>query len=265
MRIPREEFERFLDGLQFRDVVIPSTGEVCQMPLISRNNIAMTGFFSAERSKLLSLLPVPDLVPVELPDGRTLITVTAIEYAHRNIPPYNEVVIGIPAFIGKAIAPPTMEDLLKPNYGGAVIFMRHLIVDTRLAEILGNEILGYNKFISKIAFEHTPEARSCIISEAGDEMMRFTVHLVPDDGQFEYDRDTTTVASYKNGKLSTMSYPVAVKLAKKQPQKAELSFGPHPLGKILAGLDVSREALAVRYSTDWRLYSDETNMRVVKL
>ncbi|WP_186801123.1 hypothetical protein, partial [Escherichia coli] len=79
--------------------------------------------------------------------------------------PYNEIIVGIPVALGVGAAAPTVESLLEPKLGGAVLFLRHLIVDTRLSEILGNEILGYNKFISDIEFTETDTSRSVRVSE----------------------------------------------------------------------------------------------------
>ncbi|HOE17076.1 MAG TPA: acetoacetate decarboxylase family protein [Syntrophorhabdaceae bacterium] len=264
MNITEQEFNNFLEGLEFREIVIPSTGEVSTMPLTSFNNVSMTGVYTATRSKVMRLILNPSIVPADLGDNKTLITMTAIEYANRNIPPYNEIIVGFLVNIGKKAAPPTVESLLQPNFGGSYLYIHHLIVDTRLAEILGNEILGYNKFMSTIEFSETEQSRTCVVSEAGQEMFRFTVYPEVDNGGYDYDKDTNTVATYKNGKINLLSYPIAVKLPKNQPKKSKLTFGPHPLGKILFNLDISEQPLGIKYSRDWRLYSDERNLKTVE-
>lgn len=266
MEICEQEFENSVAGLRYRNVVLPSTGEIVQMPLVSpRDNSEYAATYSASRSKLLRLLPTPEIVPIELPGDRTAVTFIAIEYVNRTIGPFNEIGICIPALIGKGKNPPMMEDLIKPNFRDLVFFTRHVIVNSRLAEVVGNELLGCNKFTSSIEFEKTLQTKTCVVSEAGEEMLRFTVNLAPEDGEFEFNRDTRTIACYKDGGLSTMTYWVATKSPKKQPTKAELNLGPHPLGQILASLDISSDPLSVRYSTDRRLAPDLGDIRFAKV
>ena len=68
MKITEQEYGAFFDCVEFRDVTIPSTGEICQMPLVGRKAIQMASFHIASRAKVMELLPVPQMVPVEL-DG----------------------------------------------------------------------------------------------------------------------------------------------------------------------------------------------------
>ena len=261
--ITRQEFDLFLEDLTVREVTIPSTGEIVEMPLTSRENTSMTAIHPVSRERVLDLLPRPDLVPAELPEGRSIATVTAIEYANRNMDPYNEIIVGIPVALGVGAAAPTVESLLEPKLGGAVLFLRHLIVDTRLSEILGNEILGYNKFISDIEFTETDTSRSVRVSEGGQDLFTLTVQVPAEVDHHDYDSDHNTVATLKNGKIYLLTYPVAVEVPQPQPTQARLALGDHPLGRILADLEFSEEPLLIRFSRDWRLYSDERNLRTV--
>jgi len=265
MKITEQQFEAFLDDLEFRDVVIPSTGEVVQMPLISKHNPSMTAAFTANRTKVLKLLKLPELVPADLGGDRTLITFTAIDYAHRNLDPYKEIIVGIPVRVGLQARGPTPADLVAPEFGGAEIYIRHLIVDTRLSEILGNELLGYNKFIADISFDQDEAERSVVVSEGGRKIFSLRIMLPKHVDSYEYVRDDNPVVTHKLGKLNHLSYPVAMKLPQPQPTKATVSFGDHPLGRILAGLDISTsEPVLVRWVPDWRLYSDERKLRTTE-
>ena len=67
------------------------------------------------------------------------------------------------------------EDLLKEGLGGCTLFIRHIAVDTRIAEVLGNELLGYSKFMGDIQFTDSPDQGTCTFSDAREEILRFAV------------------------------------------------------------------------------------------
>ena len=53
MKIDEQEYKKFFNNIEFRDTVLPSTGEVFQMPLIGEKAIQMGAFFTASRSKVM--------------------------------------------------------------------------------------------------------------------------------------------------------------------------------------------------------------------
>lgn len=263
MKISKEEFDRFFDGVKLREVPLPSTGEVFQMPLLAHKAIQMAAIFTASRPKVLDVLPIKNFVPVLMPDDRTLVAAVAIEYQKRNIPPYNEVLFVIPTFIGKGINPPTLEDMLKPNLGGATLFIRHIAVDKRIAEVLGNELLGYAKFIGNIKFTDAPDGtRTCVLKDAGKEIFSFSVK--PEASEFEYEREKMAVATYKNNKIYRLSYQTQARKGVDMPPKGTIHFGPHSLGKMLADLDVSPQAIKILHTTQFNLISDDNNLEVIE-
>ncbi|NPV59956.1 MAG: hypothetical protein HPY75_09860 [Actinobacteria bacterium] len=263
MKISKEGFDRFFEGVELRDVALPSTGEVFQMPLLGEKAVQMAAIFTASRPKVLDILPIGDFVPVLLPKERTLVAAVGIEYQKRNIPPYNEVLFVVPTFIGKDISPPTLEDMLKPDLGGATLFIRHIAVDTRMAMLLGNELLGYAKFIGDITFQDEPDGtRTCTLKDAGEEIFSFSVK--PEASEFEYHRETMAVATYKNDKIYRLSYRTQSRRGVDMPPRGTIEFGPHPLGRILAGLDVSAQPIMILYSREFQLISDDRNLEVIE-
>jgi len=264
MKISEEEYKRFFDDIEFRNVPLPSTGEVFQMPLIGEKAIQMAAFFTASRSRVVDILPIPDLVPVQMDGDRTLLGVIAIEYIKRNVPPYNEVLVVFPVLVGKGVAPPTAEDLLKEGLGGCTLYIRHIAVDTRIAEVLGNDLLGYRKFMGDIQFTDAAGRRTCVFSDAGEEILRIAVNSeVEKYGDWE--RNTMSVSTYKNDKLYRLTYQNQTRLGVDVPPAGSLTLGPHPLGKILADLDVSPEPVITLYSPYFQLISDERKLEVLDL
>lgn len=263
MKISEQEYNSFFEGVELRDTVLPSTGEVFQMPLIGQKAVQMAAFFTASRSKVLDILPIPELSPIEIPGNQTLIGVVGIEYMERNIPGYNEVVVVIPVMIGKDIDPPTIEDLMKEGLGGCTLFVRHIVVNTRIATVVGNELLGYTKFMGDIQFIDMPEERICILSDAGEEILKFSVDSnIEEYG--DYERNTMSVCTYNNNQIYRLTYQNQTRCGTTMSPKGSLTLGSHPLGKILAGLDVSKQPVQTLYSPYFQLLSDDKNLEIIK-
>jgi hypothetical protein len=263
MKISKEEYDRFFNDAKLKNIALPSTGEVFQLPLLAIKAIQMAAIFTASRSKVLGMLPIKNFVPVLMPNDRTLVATIGIEYQKRNIPSYHEVLFVIPTFIGKKINPPTLEDMLKPNLGGATLFIRHIAVDSRIAEVLGNELLGYAKFIGDIKFTDAPDGtRTCVFKDAGEEILSFSVK--PEASEFEYERETMAVATYKNNKIYRLSYQTQARKGVNMPPNGTIHFGPHPLRKMLANLDVSPQPLMILHSPQFQLITDDNNLEVME-
>lgn len=264
MKISEKDYTDFFKEVVFRDTVLPSTGEVFPMPLTGEKAIQMAAMFTASRSKVMNVLPVPELVPVELPGDQTIIGFIGIEYLKRNIPSYNEVIVIVPVLIGRSVTPPTLEDLLKEDYGGCTFFIRHIAVDTRISMLVGNELLGYNKFIGDIRFITMPEERICVLSDAGEEILKFSVcSKVEIYGEWE--RSTMSIVTCKHGELSRLTYQSQTRYGIDMPVKGSLTLGPHPLGKILSSLDISCHPIYTIYSPYFQLISDNNNLETVQL
>ncbi len=261
MKISEKEYQSFFKDVTFRDVPLPSTGEVFPLPLTGEKATQMVAFFTASRSKVMQVLQLPDFVPVQLEGDQTILGVIGIEYIKRNIPSYNEVLVVVPIFIGKGVKPPTIDDLLKEGLGGATLFIRHIAVNTRIAEVLGNELLGYTKFIADIQFIDTPEERICVFSDAGEEILKFGVHSKIEE-YGDYERNTMSVTTYKYGKIYRLTYQNQTRLGVNAQPKGWITFGVHALGKMLTRLDVSPQPLLTLYSPYFQLLSDDTQLEV---
>lgn len=262
MQITEAEFDRFFDHVEFRNVTIPSTGEACEMPLVGRSAIQMLSFHAADRGAVLDVLPSPSMLPVITDDGRTVIGVVAIEYAERNIAPYNEIIVVIPVRL-HGENPPTIADLVSEGLGGCTLLVRHIAVNTRLAEIVGNEILGYAKFIAHIDFIDLPDQRICVCSEGGQDLFRLSVGVGTEVGPFE--RNQLSVCTAKDGKLFQLSYANQVRYATDAPDRNVLVLGDHPIGRALHALGIDETPLVARYAPTFQLISDDRNLEVASL
>jgi hypothetical protein len=262
VKITEQQYQAFFDDVDFRDISIPSTGEIFQMPLVGRKATQMVSFHTASRSKVIDLLPSSAMVPADLGDGRTIVGVIGIDYFDRNIENYGEVVVVIPVRIGDGVSAPTVEDLTSEELGGATLLVRHLGVTTRSAEVLGNEILGYAKFIADIDFIDMPGERICVFSDNGQQILRFSVGVGDEYG--EYERNTLSVVTYKNGLAHRLTYASQTRNTTNAPDRNFLILGDHPLGKILSTLEIDQKPVLTMYSPDFQLISDDRNLEVFK-
>lgn len=127
--------------------------------------------------------------------------------------------------------------------------------------MLGNELLGYTKFMADIQFIDTPEERICVFSDAGENILKFGVNSRV--GQYgDYERNTMSVTSYRYGKINKLTYQNQTRLGVNVPPKGWITFGKHPLGKMLADLDVSPEPVVTMYSPYFQLLSDDKQLEV---
>ena len=274
MIVDEKEFEKFFDQVQCRKVAVPSTGELISLPLVAKDGIMMAAIYLADRTKALETVIPEGLIPAKLPGDKTLIGFICIEYptvrinnpeTDIGIDPYNEFLIVFPGIIGdKSIKPPKLQKILKDEVPNLVYYIRHIGVNTRMAELAGNEFLGYNKFICDITFTEDDSMRKCVVENDGKMILSLTISPKPDN--FELHRDQTSVASYKNfygqKNFYKLTYQNQSKIDITTDPCAELTLGNHPLSKILSGLDISKKPIQVRYAPLFQLISDDKQLEI---
>lgn len=276
MIITESEFNSFFDQVECRKIAMPTTGELVSLPLVAKDGVMMAAFYAADRSKVLDLIP-EHFIPPQLNENRTIVAFFAIEYptirinnpeTDIGVDPYNEILAAVPAILGDASTPPpTLEKIMAGEASDLVYYIHHIAVTTRMAELLGNEFLGYNKFICDIVFEDNETQRKCTVENDGE--MIFTLTVSPKPNTFELHRDAPAVASYNNcynqQKVFKLKYVSQSKIAETMEPCAVLQLGSHPLGKILSGLEIDEKPLLVRYAPIFQLVSDDNNLEIIDL
>ena len=262
MHITEEQYGTFFDDVDFRDVTVPSTGETFQLPLVGIEAVQMVSFHTASRSKVLDILPSAAYVPADLGNDQTLVGVIAIEYDKRNIENYSEVVVVIPVRIGDGVEAPSPEDMLADGLNGVTLLIRHIAVTTRTAEIVGNELLGYAKFVADIDFVDLPDERIVVLKENGAEILRMAVGRSEEYG--EYERSTLSVVTHKYDLAHKLTYSSQTRYSTGAPERNILILGDHPIGQSLAALDIAERPLLAMYSPYFQLISDDRNLEIFK-
>lgn len=256
---------------------MPTTCEMVSLPLVAKDGIMMAAFYTADRSKVCEIIPDKHFIPAVLPNNQTAVAFFAIEYptvrvndpeTDIGVDPYNEILVAVPAVLGDSeTTPPTLEQILNGEVQDVVYYIHHIAVTTRMAQLLGNEFLGYNKFICDIKFEDTADARTCVVSN--DNKALFSLKVSPKPSSFELHREKPTVASYDclYGRETAfkLTYENQSKIAITMDPIAELQLGDHPLAEIISGLNLSEKPFQVRYAPVFQLVSDDKNLEIVEL
>ncbi len=134
------------------------------VPVFYQDMTSMNAVFTASTARVAELLPHPELRPVEFRRGRSLLSVTALEYRQSGIGPYNEVAIAVPVVFGRK--PVRLLDALAAVVRHAFsLYIFQLPVTTEPALIGGVQLYGYPKFLAEIAFAREEKRLACTLAQ----------------------------------------------------------------------------------------------------
>jgi hypothetical protein len=159
----RDDFFRGLDQIEHKEYDV-------KLPIFYYDNAAMSAIYTASTKKLKKHLPSPDMHPVEMFPGRSLIVFSAFEYRRTDIDPYNEFSISTVISYGRR-AVPGLTSLFYMMRNCFSAYILHLPVTSERARRGGVEMAGYPKFIADISFTHENGYTSCTVSENGDRII----------------------------------------------------------------------------------------------
>ncbi len=197
----------------------------------------------APLDRLAALLPSPELRPMRATPRHGVLHIGVFEYRDSDIGPYKEVSLTVAATPGTSL--PVGTGLLRAMKEGPTGFIWQLPVTTEIARVLGVDLFGFPKFLGEIDIGVEGAWGHCRLSEDGRPIFDLTVKLPsprPDD-RYQYH-----TLSLQDGRI--VRAEVNVNLRKRGVQRlrvsARLTFGDHPVGRMLDGLGIGR-ALEVAY------------------
>ena len=184
-------------------------------------------------------------------EGRAPIVIACYDYRQTSIGPYGEVAIVWPVVRAKRRPPPLLPLLLESRWPKLGWWVRHLPVTERIALDAGRTLWGYPKFLADIEFRWQDSVRTCALEVDGSRILRLEVDTrMPARPQ----RFTATSYTVLGDELLTTRIDVdAVGLKQSRRGRADLSLGPHPIGRELAelGMQLGRP-VDVRWFPIWR-------------
>jgi hypothetical protein len=233
---------RFFDGILQRSY--PEYG--VKLPIFYYESKSMTAMFTASTHAVRKRLP-DSLHPVELFPGRSMVAVSAFEYASCDIGPYNEVSIAAVVNHGRKGLPMiSLLSQLIQNKFKAFIF--HLPVTSETARKGAVELSGYPKFLADIEFTEKDNNRTCRMSVNNQHVLTISgKKLKTSQGPLT----RTIVYNQKDGKMIYTNFYV------KQDQfvqsmnrnDAQLKIGGHhEVCNTLRALSLSSKPLVYQYS-----------------
>ncbi|MEZ5170898.1 MAG: acetoacetate decarboxylase family protein [Acidimicrobiia bacterium] len=213
------------------------------LPILYHRTDCSFGVFSADAEATRALLPSDRLHPVLLRGGRAAVAVVSYNYIETGVGPYGEIGIAALCTLDTG-APPVVPLLRESGHPGFGAFVLHLPVTTRIARDAGRELWGYPKFVADMAFDFRPETHSVDLSEAGEDILSFSVQR---RGRLLQDRKPLVTFSESDGAL------VRTEIALRSAYHVglggsfgRLELGDHPVAKELKDLDLSSEPVATK-------------------
>jgi len=216
-----------------------------KLPTFYYDNTAMTAIYTASASKVRSLLPLPDMHPVQALPGRALVAFTAFEYRKTDIDPYNEFSISFLVTFGKEAIPGiTIMSMMARRYFTTYVWQ--LPVTTEKARKGGVDMFGYPKFIANIIFSRENDALVCTLSEGGKNILILKGQKLKTAAE-KVNRFKTY--SVKDGvPLVANIYMNPIEFGKSMsPKAAQLSLGTHDIAQKLKEIDLSKRPLFFQY------------------
>jgi hypothetical protein len=155
----------FFKGIHQRP--IPEYGVT--LPIFYYQGRSMTAMFTASTSAVRKRLPA-SLHPVELYPGRSMVAVSAFEYASTDIGAYNEISVAAVVNHGSKGLPmiSLLCQLIRNTFK---VFIFHLPVTSETAQKGAVELSGYPKFLADIHFTETDSLLTCKLSVNGQDVL----------------------------------------------------------------------------------------------
>lgn len=230
-----------------RQETIEAEGLLGKLPCFYYDARALGLVYSARLDRLEALLPDSRYRPLRLTPSRGLLAITAFEYRHTDIGPYNELSIAVLLERPGRGGPPPI-GAIRQNWAQTFhAFVWQLPVTTEIARRGGVELYGYPKFLAAIEFSERPDEIRCRLA-VGD---REILHLSGPKPTTRPGR-VATYFTYpcRDGqilKAEVRVNPIAVGVAFR-PARVRLEFDrAHPIGATLGSLDLRPRPLEVRY------------------
>ncbi len=218
-----------------------------KLPIFYYDTTSLTAVFTASTQEVKKRLPLPQMNPIELIPGRSLVAFTAFEYRRTDIDPYNEFSIAFLTTFGRAQIPllTAASQLLRRQLSA---YVWQLPVTTEIARMGGVEMYGYPKFIADIDFHKEQSRVICRLSEKGTEILSLEGKVLPAKRQKISRIRTYSVMEGIPLVANVIFNPLQMGISSSR-RAAALTIGAtHPISKELRNLELSKAPVQYQYS-----------------
>ena len=230
-----------------------------ELPIRYFETSAMAAAFPASSRRLQDLTP-DSLKVVESWPGRSPVAIMCFDYTQTTVGEYGEIGVCWPVVDSRRKALPLLPLLLEKYWPRLGWWVHRLPVTTDIARYAGRTIWGYPKFVGDIGFEWQDSTRVCTLGEGGSEILRLSIDTRMPAKPQRFDVVTYTVL--EDELLTTRIKVDAVGMRRMRKADAQLTLGPHPVGRELAELDLDlSRPIETRWFPTWRAVLPEAERR----
>lgn len=213
-------------------------------PFVFHRSESFQTFHSASLRAVQEALPSGDLHPVQLPGGRAIVSVSALQHLDVTANgveglatvPYGEALVV--ALVTRRPAPPLLPLVAPPMLGlSAAAYLLHVPVTSRLPRDVGRRAWGWPKFVADMEFDESTTVRRLHLSEGGNDILTLTACPA---GRPSVVRESTLFYSVLGDQLIEVAVPsYQLRRMRWGGAGGELALGDHQVADELRALDIN--------------------------
>ena len=217
------------------------------------------GIFLCSYDRAVAMMPDPDLKPIKMTGGRSLVAFSC--YIYRNVlgvPPYNEIAMTIPVQSGPGLDVPILPMLIPGMFKRSGYYVFSMPVTSLENQIRGVRIWGLPKVVQQIDIDtQGDECTTTAYEENGDPYFR--LRLLTEGTPQDFDVESKLYSRREGEKLSSTTcfqgsfnvnkFPAMLISAPPSPEREYLWLGDTPSGRVLRELEIEPHPFQTRYAT----------------
>ncbi|MFI8685849.1 acetoacetate decarboxylase family protein [Rossellomorea sp. NPDC077527] len=226
-------------------------------PTFYRNVACTISIFLCSYKEAKKLMPHPDIHPIKMPNGRSLIVFSSYVYREvLGIPPYNEVAMSIPVLVKPSSNPMILPLLLEKLFKNFGYYVFSMPVTSKENTIRGHKIWGLPKVVQEIDIYEENGQSITTIKEDGIPYVTLNVPTSGSPKTFDVKSNLYSVLDHKMIQSQTNFQGDFViqknlrKLFTKENKTSAIKIGNSSSAERLKKLQIEEEPLQVRYSNN---------------
>ncbi len=227
-------------------------------PTFYADSSCSIAIFHCDYEAAKAMMPRPDMQPVKMTKGRSLVIFSCYEYRNvMNVAPYNEIAMTIPIVSDGGMNIPVLTMLLgdKLKHFGYYVF--HMPVTSLENRIRGRKIWGLPKDVESISIQHDGERSTIRASVDGDEpYLQLSIPMKGSEQAFDVksnlysvlDQQRLTSTTQFSGKFQVNKNMATLLKRGQAENSAHIKIGHGPIADKLKALKIESEAFQFRHT-----------------
>ncbi len=216
------------------------------------------GIFLCSYKKAQAMTPHPDIKPVKMPKGRSLVVFSCYIYKNvMNVAPYNEIAMTIPVMVKPGWNPSVLPMIMSGAFKKFGYYVFSMPVTSLENKIRGRKIWGLPKDVQEIdIFEKDGDCITTAKEESGEQYFELKV---PTSGKpTDFDISSYLYSRLDNELLQSQTcfkatfnvnkYMNCLLKKDQEPDRTYLTLGNTESGKILQDLEIEKHPFQFRFA-----------------